>query len=151
MAKLESPYNQAMSVFKRFDSNSDGTIDRGQLVEVLSGLDCEKLSEDQVRQLIEAAEKRGSGRVRLDKFLGFVFGDEEPRVGYGLEHGGASLEDEAAAAEESDQEESLEVMLRSRPFGFDVGPAPAPRGQCSSGVAVSRVEPDSAAARAGLE
>jgi len=66
--------DRVISIFRRFDSNGDGTIECEEFATVLRKLGPEGAwSDNNIRCLMECADTNGDGRIELTEFLRWVF------------------------------------------------------------------------------
>jgi len=75
-----TPFNKAMSVFKRFDTNKDGKIDRTELRLIMHTLDS-KWTADRVDALFKAIDVNKDGYIQFEELLRWTFagqGQEQP-------------------------------------------------------------------------
>lgn len=63
----ESPLSEAFEIFKRYDRDGSGSIDRQELARLLEALD-EPLSEEELEIALEVVDSNGSGRISWDEF-----------------------------------------------------------------------------------
>mmetsp|Transcript_22150 Transcript_22150/g.39810 ORF Transcript_22150/g.39810 Transcript_22150/m.39810 type:complete len:970 (-) Transcript_22150:86-2995(-) len=62
---------QVLQVFKSFDKNGDGKVDRKALTKILKAVN-HGTSEERVTKLAWAADRKGSGSLSYDEFLQFI-------------------------------------------------------------------------------
>jgi len=64
------------AIFRRFDENMDGTIERSELEEVLKSLDSQEWTDARINALLGAADVSCGGRVRYEEFLKWLYSDD---------------------------------------------------------------------------
>lgn len=73
-----SSLRHVLDLFKALDTDSNGSIDKDELTEVLGALDPDRWTEARINQLLEAADANKDGRIQLDEFLKWVFATGSP-------------------------------------------------------------------------
>jgi ankyrin repeat protein len=68
------------SLFRQFDQNNDGTIERDELVAVLQNLDKETWTSERIDELIIAADTNKDGKIQFDEFLRWIFGGDDDKI-----------------------------------------------------------------------
>eukprot|EP00929_Paragymnodinium_shiwhaense_P057148 TRINITY_DN2859_c0_g2_i1.p1 TRINITY_DN2859_c0_g2~~TRINITY_DN2859_c0_g2_i1.p1 ORF type:complete len:452 (+),score=179.53 TRINITY_DN2859_c0_g2_i1:133-1488(+) len=69
-----------LDLFRRFDLNANGEIEREELMKVLQHLDGDgstSWTEERVDQLLKAADANRDGKIQLQEFLTYVFGESD--------------------------------------------------------------------------
>jgi len=64
-------------VFRKFDANGDGSIDRAELTRILSGIGNGSWSDAQIDQLLSSVDFNMDGLIQYSEFVNWVFRDEE--------------------------------------------------------------------------
>jgi len=61
------------SLFREFDKDNSGNIDRAELDQVFDELG-KDFSDDELQRMISLADKDASGTLNYEEFIGYVFG-----------------------------------------------------------------------------
>eukprot|EP00927_Polykrikos_kofoidii_P012193 TRINITY_DN15245_c0_g7_i1.p1 TRINITY_DN15245_c0_g7~~TRINITY_DN15245_c0_g7_i1.p1 ORF type:complete len:120 (+),score=26.49 TRINITY_DN15245_c0_g7_i1:81-440(+) len=68
---------QVVEVFRLFDQNGDGGIDRDEMANVLQLLDPVVWTDQRIEQMFEAADCNMDGRLQCEEFLAWAFGGDD--------------------------------------------------------------------------
>merc|ERR1712194_382597 len=71
--RATSELEEVRRVFKRFDVNSDGTIDRSELCNILQQLDAKTWDSARVSRLLATIDVNHDQRIQLDEFCDYLF------------------------------------------------------------------------------
>lgn len=66
------------ALFRQFDLNGNGTIEREELTTVMQTLDKEAWTQAKVDELLKAADLNKDGAIQFDEFISWIFGDDDP-------------------------------------------------------------------------
>ena len=92
-------------LFDKFDENSDGTIDSGELKRGLLGLNLADLPPSQVERLVTEIDRDDNGVIDLDEFENILNGDEDSET-ENPEEATSQVEGEDLAEEKLDDDDS---------------------------------------------
>ncbi|CAN0134881.1 unnamed protein product [Ectocarpus sp. 6 AP-2014] len=73
---METDYEKEINgAFSFFDKNGDGQVDRQELAEIMRGLG-DKLTDEEIDLLINAADKDRDGTISMKEFVTFMFDEK---------------------------------------------------------------------------
>lgn len=64
----ESRYDEYMTVFQKFDTDGNGSIDSEEIKKMMSQLDVEQ-GDNSIEEMVKEADKNGDGEVDFEEFL----------------------------------------------------------------------------------
>eukprot|EP00928_Gymnodinium_smaydae_P029859 TRINITY_DN22370_c0_g1_i3.p1 TRINITY_DN22370_c0_g1~~TRINITY_DN22370_c0_g1_i3.p1 ORF type:complete len:624 (+),score=150.37 TRINITY_DN22370_c0_g1_i3:153-2024(+) len=70
-------YHEVFELFRSFDLNGNGLIERSELIAVLQALDPTVWTDDRVDRLLKAADTDGDGLIDAEEFLAWVLAPSE--------------------------------------------------------------------------
>eukprot|EP00930_Biecheleria_cincta_P095607 TRINITY_DN87559_c0_g1_i1.p1 TRINITY_DN87559_c0_g1~~TRINITY_DN87559_c0_g1_i1.p1 ORF type:complete len:244 (-),score=41.48 TRINITY_DN87559_c0_g1_i1:171-902(-) len=68
---------RVQEIFKKFDADGSGSIERKEMEKALRALDWEVFSKENCRKIFHSMDKDGDGHVDWQEFVTWVFGDEK--------------------------------------------------------------------------
>eukprot|EP00927_Polykrikos_kofoidii_P000586 TRINITY_DN10213_c0_g2_i1.p1 TRINITY_DN10213_c0_g2~~TRINITY_DN10213_c0_g2_i1.p1 ORF type:complete len:445 (+),score=81.35 TRINITY_DN10213_c0_g2_i1:147-1481(+) len=75
-AAARASKDEIIAVFRKFDTNGDGTIEKKELAELLMKLDAKMWSDKAVDTLLHSADLDCDGHINANEFIHYVFSDE---------------------------------------------------------------------------
>eukprot|EP00928_Gymnodinium_smaydae_P035865 TRINITY_DN2515_c0_g1_i1.p1 TRINITY_DN2515_c0_g1~~TRINITY_DN2515_c0_g1_i1.p1 ORF type:complete len:1032 (-),score=281.11 TRINITY_DN2515_c0_g1_i1:56-2791(-) len=109
---------EVIDEFNRYDKNGDGAIDREELAHVLTHIDRDVWTDEQIDLMLQAADCNCDGRIQFDEFVRWIFGSDG-EVGL-AERTSQMIDLSLTAAKDRNFEVLYETLLRWRQ-AVDIG------------------------------